>query len=162
MPATFQIAGPTTVQVDTTGTYVTLGFSDNDNLPSIQFTDNHHEIKTVTSGNVPAEIVLTGTSARISLALVKWNEDVLVALLAKQRGAANAADVGHPLVSGSRTFGIKIFSNVNGMLYEFKRCYLQADGQSDSQWGNRERVLTLNFSAIPDSSVELFTYTAQA
>jgi hypothetical protein len=87
---------------------------------------------------------------------------VLDALLAKQRGAANAADVGSPLVSGSRTFGIKIFSNINAMMYEFKRCYLQADGQSDSQWGNRERVLTLNLSAIPDSNVELFTYTAQA
>jgi hypothetical protein len=162
MPATFQIAGPTTVQVDTTGTYAILGFSDNDNLPSIQLTDHHHEVKTVLSGNVPAEIVLTGTSARISLALVKWNEDTLDDLLAKQRGASNASDVGAILVTATtpRVFGIKIFSNANTMTYEFKRCYLQADGHGDSQWGNRERVLTLNLAAIPDSNGEIYTYTA--
>ena len=162
MPATFQIAGPTTVQVDTTGTYVQLGFSDNDNLPSIQFTDHHHEVKTVLSGNVPAEIVLTGTSARISLALVKWNQSVLVDLLEKQRGTANSTDVGAVLVGGAtaRTFGVKIFSVGGTSVYVFDRCYLQPDGVSDSQWGNRERVLTLNLAVIPNSVGELYTYTA--
>lgn len=160
MPATFQIAGPTMVQVDTTGTYANLGFSDNDNLPSIQLIDNHHEVKTVSSGNVPAEIVLTGTSARISLALVKWDETKLDLLLALQRGVSNSAAVGRVLVSGGFTFGIKITSLNNGMTYQFDRCYLQADGHSDSQWGNRERVLTLNIAAIPNSSEEIYTYTA--
>jgi len=160
MASTFQIAGPTVVQVDTTGTYVNLGFSDNDNLPSIQLTDNHHEVKTVTSGNVPAEIVITGTSARISLALVKWDEAKLELLLAKQRGASNSGTVGRVLVSGGFTFGIKIMSVNNGMIYQFDRCYLQTDGHGDSQWGNRERVLTLNIAAIPNSSDEIYTYTA--
>jgi len=153
------VPGPTLVQSDTTGAYVDLGYSDNDNLPAIQLTDNHHEVKTVLSGAVPEEIVLTGTSARITLALVKWDQANLNLLLAKQRGAANDATVGRTLVASSATFGIKIKSVSGTMAYEFKRCYLQPDGQGDSQWGNRERVLTLNIMAIPDASNDIYTYT---
>jgi hypothetical protein len=43
----------------------------------------------------------------------------------------------------------------------FERAYLVSDGVNDSQWGNRERVLTLNFHAIPNSDGTLYTYTAQ-
>jgi hypothetical protein len=153
------VAGPTVVFIDTTGSYVGFGQSDNDNLPSIQLTDNHHEVKTVTSGNVPAEIVLTGTSARISLALVKWDQAKLELLLAKQRGVSNEVTVGRVLVSGNFTFGIKINSVTSGMSYQFNRCYLQADGHGESQWGNRERVLTLNISAIPDADNAIYIYT---
>ena len=153
------VAGPTIVKIDTTGTYLGIGYSDNDNLPSIQLTDHHHEVKTVQSGNVPAEIVLTGTSARISLALVKFDQDKLDALLAKQRGTYNNTEVGKTLVASTSTFGIKIESVNTAMSYEFKRCYLQADGQGDSQWGNRERVLTLNIAAIPDADGLLYIFT---
>lgn len=153
------VPGPTKVQVDTTGTYADLGYSDNDNLPTIQLTDNHHEIKTVLSGAVPEEIVLTGTSARLTLALVKWDNTVLQALLAKQRGASNDSVVGRVLVANSFTFGIKIVSVGGTQAYQFDRCFLQPDGMGDSQWGNRERVLTLNLMAIPNASNDIYTYT---
>jgi hypothetical protein len=153
------VAGPTNVKIDTTGTYVGLGYSDNDNLPSIQLTDHHHEVKTVQSGNVPAEIVLTGTSARISIALVKFDQAKLDLLLAKQRSIYNDTEVGKALVASNSTFGLKIESVTTLMAYEFKRCYLQADGQGDSQWGNRERVLTLNIAAIPDADGFIYIFT---
>jgi hypothetical protein len=159
MPVALFVPGPTVIEVNITGSFVVLGYSDNDNLPSMQASDNHHEIKTVLSGAVPEEIVLTGTAARISLALVKWDQTVLEALLAKQRGASNIATVGRRLVSGNATFKLRVRSVSGTAAYEFGRCYLQQDGHGDSQWGNRERVCTLNISAIPDAENELYTYT---
>jgi hypothetical protein len=157
MPTNLFIPGPTEISVNTAGSFVTLGYSDNDNLPAVQFTDNHHEVKTVIGGAVPVELVLTGTSARISVALVKWDSAVLSGLLAKQRGTYNSAAVGTTMVAGVKTFGVRIESIATGQAFEFTRCYLQPDGYGDSQWGNRERVLTLAFSAIPNGSNILYT-----
>lgn len=155
MAAAIYVAGPTVVKIDNT----TLGYSDNDNLPAINFTDNNHEIKTVLSGATPEEIVTTGTTARISVALVKWDPDVLDALLTKARSAADSSVVGRRLVAGSHLFAVAIESvSAGGSSYVFDNCYLQSDGVADSQWGNRERVLTLNFMAIPNGG-NLYTYT---
>lgn len=164
MATTIQVAGPTKIVVSVPAADSILGYSDNDNLPSITFTDNQHEVKTVLSGNVPEEIVMTGTSARISVALVKWDENVLGELLAQQRGAYNYGTVGRRLTGGATpaTFSLKVESvgNVTN-LYEFGAVFLMSDGIVDSQWGNRERVLTLNFMAIPytvENTTTLFTY----
>jgi len=154
MATTIFVAGPTRIDIDADGSYGTLGYSDNDNLPSVQFTDNHHEVKSVLTGNVPAALVMTGTSARITLALVKWENSELALLLAKQRGAYNDSTVGRQLVSGGFTFKVKIIGN---QTYTFERCYLQPESMGDSQWGNRERILTLNIMAIPNSSGVLYT-----
>lgn len=159
MATTLQIAGPTTVSVTIgAGSIATLGYSDNDNLPSFSFTDNQHEVRTVLSGMVPEEIVLVGTSARISLALVKWDETVLTSILANQRGTYNASPVGRRIVSNSAVFVLTIEGD-DGSTVVFPSAYLQQDGVSDSQWGNRERVLTLNLMAIPNSEGVLYTYT---
>jgi hypothetical protein len=163
MASSFFIAGPTVVRVaiGSSATFADLGYSDNDNLPSVQLTDNHHEVKTVLSGNVPEEIVLTGTSARITLALVKWDQVVLETILSQQRGATSNSTVGRIVQVGVNTFRVKIIVAAAGgtTAYLFNTCYLQPDGMGDSQWGNRERVLTLNISAIPDSSNDIYTYT---
>lgn len=162
MATTIQVAGPTKITVTlATGGEQLLGYSDNDNLPSIAFTDNMHEVKTVLSGNVPEEIVLTGTSARISVALVRWDEDVAAKILKQQRAAYNIATVGRKLVqttsNTTSVFNLRIASvEMSGqnpvMYYDFPASYLLSDGVVDSQWGNRERVLTLNFNAIPKAT----------
>lgn len=159
-PAIF-VAGPTVVKVTIGESESILGYSDNDNLPSISFTDHQHEIKTVLSGAVAEEIVLQGTSARIALALVKWDQTVFQSLLANQRGAQTVTTVGRRIIGATAYCGLKIISAATGatMSYSFTRAYLSTDSFTDSQWGNRERVLTLNFSAIPQSDGVLYTYT---
>lgn len=72
MATAIYVPGPTQVLINSS----VLGYSDNDNLPAIQFTDFQHEVKTVLSGQAPEEVVLQGTVARISIALVKWDPDV--------------------------------------------------------------------------------------
>jgi hypothetical protein len=156
MATAIYVPGPTVVKIGAS----ILGYSDNDNLPQIQFTDHHHEIKTVLSGAVPEEVVLQGTHARIAIALVKWDNDVYQTMLADQRGAAATTTVGRRIVAASAYFSLTIES-VNGTSeYVFPVSYLQPESISDSQWGNRERVLTLNFMAIPDGNGALYTFTA--
>lgn len=165
MPSTptIQVAGPTTISISLDGgAYTILGYSDNDNLPSVAFTDHQHEIRTVLRGAVAEEVVTQGTSARIALALVKWDEDILVNLLTEQRVAAGTSTVGSRLVQGARTFALKIAGATGSKIYIFNMCYILSDGVNDSQWGNRERVLTLNIAAIPDGSNILYTYAVPA
>lgn len=158
MATAIYVAGPTQIKI---GADV-LGNSDNDNLPTITFTDHVHEVKTVLSGMNPEEIVTVGTQAKIAVALVKWDPVVLNTLLAKTRAVANESRVGRRLIaSAAGTFTLTIESvGAGGSRYEFADCYLQQDSVSDSQWGNRERVLMLNFLALPDPSTNvLYTYT---
>lgn len=161
MAVIFHVSGPTQIEIatDIFSTWELFGYTDNDNLPSIQITDHHHEVKTVLSGNVPAEIVLTGTSARITLALVKWDAVILNQMLAASRNVYNTPQVGRVLdILTTAFFGLRITSVSTAQEYTFAACYLQVDGVNDSQWGNRERVLTLNISAIPDSSNNIYNY----
>ena len=163
MPTAIYVPGPTRIDIATTaGTYVELGLSDNDNLPSIQFTDHQHEVKTVTSGAVPEEMVLQNIEASVTVALVKWDDTILTNMLVDQRGAAFTNTVGRRLVSNNAFFGLRIRSVAAGNPgYTFTHAFLRPDSVGDSQWGNRERVLTLNFRCIPDPSTNvLCTYTA--
>lgn len=149
------VPGPTVIKVDTGSGLTELGLSDNDNLPSIQFTDHQHEVKTVTSGAVPEEMVLQNIEAAVTVALVKWDSAVLSAMLADQRGAAFTNTVGRRLVTPATGtpgyFGLQIRSVAASLPgYTFTHAFLRPDSVGDSQWGNRERVLTLNFRCIPN------------
>jgi len=153
MAIAIYVPGPTIISIDTanTGSYTELGRSDNDNLPSIAFTDHRHEIKTVSSGAVAEEIVMQNTEAIVTVALVKWEASLLVTMLADMRGNATTPTVGRQLVASGGYFGLRIRSIEAGKPgYTFTHAFLRSDGISDSQWGNRERVLALNFHCIPD------------
>lgn len=163
MPIAIFVPGPTIISVDTanSGTYTELGRSDNDNLPSISFTDHRHEVKTVSSGAVAEEIVMQNTEAVVTVSLVKWDESVLTNLLADLRGAATIPVVGRQLVASNGFSGLRIRSVAAGNPgYTFTHAFLRSDSVTDSQWGNRERVLSLNFHCIPNpANNTLYTYT---
>jgi hypothetical protein len=152
------VSGPCKIQVNTGAAYADLGYTDNDNLPQITYTDNIHEIKTVASGAEPEELVLQNSHAVISATLVKWDASVYAALLARQRGAAYATTVGRMLVNDSGVFGVKILPTQSSKTYyAFARCYMIGDAVNQSQFGNVEQRLGLTFRAIPDQSNVLST-----
>lgn len=160
MATAIYVPGPTTIHVNTGAGLTELGLSDNDNLPSIQFTDHQHDVKTVTSGAVPEEIVLQNTEAAVTVALVKWDSAILTAILADQRGNPFQTTVGRRLVANGGFIGLQIRSVAAGNPgYTFTHAFLRSDSVGDSQWGNRERVLALNFRCIPDPATNvLCTY----
>lgn len=156
MATAIYVPGPTTIYVNTGAGLTELGLSDNDNLPSIQFTDHQHDVKTVTSGAVPEEIVLQNTEAAVTVALVKWDSAILTAILADQRGNPFQTTVGRRLVANGGFIGLQIRSVASGQPgYTFTHAFLRSDSMGDSQWGNRERVLTLNFRCIPDPATNI-------
>ena len=155
MATAIYVPGPTQILIND----AVLGYSDNDNLPAVQFTDFQHEVKTVLSGQAPEEVVLQGTVARISIALVKWDPTVYNTLLAAQRGSYNASPVGRRIITDGASVELQIDSISGTQNYTFNYAFLQPEGTGDSQWGNRERVLTVNFMAIPGST-GFYTYTA--
>lgn len=152
------VSGPTEIQVNTGSGYVVLGESDNDNLPQITFSDNIHEIRTVSSGQAPEEMVVQNITATITVTLVKWDSAYYGNLLADQRGAAYQATVGRLLVNNNGTFSIKITPKTAGKTsYAFERCYMIGDSVVQSQFGNVEQRLALTFKAIPNASNILAT-----
>lgn len=156
MATAIYVPGPTTIYVNTGAGLTELGLSDNDNLPSIQFTDHQHDVKTVTSGAVPEEIVLQNTEAAVTVALVKWDSAFLLSILADQRANPFQTTVGRRLVANNGFVGLQIRSVAAGQPgYTFTHAFLRSDSVGDSQWGNRERVLTLNFRCIPDPATNI-------
>jgi hypothetical protein len=147
------VAGPTSIFVNVGAGYVELGLTDNDSLPQVTYSDNIHEIKTVSSGATPEEMVVQNTSATITVTLVKWDAAVLTSLQTRQRGAAFQSTVGRLLVADSGTFGVKIApATVNKTGYTFGRCFVIGEGFAHSQFGNVEQRMGLTFRAIPDGS----------
>lgn len=163
MATQLNIPGPTVVEVrfPPSDTWVLLGRTDNDNLPSVQIQDTHKEIKSILSGDMPAEVILTGTTAKIAVALVEWDLQVLTDIFSQQRGTGNAvvfkdaAKVGRRLIQQGGTFELRIKSESQNMYLRFPAVYFSVDSMQDSQWGNRERVITLQFTAIPESELDL-------
>jgi hypothetical protein len=98
-------------------------------------------------------MVAQNIEASVTVSLVKWDDTILNNLLVDQRGAAYTNTVGRRLVSGSGFFGLQIRSVAASQPgYTFTHAFLRPDSVGDSQWGNRERVLTLNFRCIPNPS----------
>jgi len=160
MASTINVSGPTRVMVNTGGGYVELGFCDNDNLPSVTFTDHVHEIKTSASGNAPEEMVVQGVTATITVTLVKWDASVWASLIAAQRGAAYNATVGKMLYDSGSTFGVQLDPTIAGRPgYTFSTCYLMND-TGDANFGNVERRLTITFRATQNpQTLVLCTYS---
>lgn len=159
MATSIFVAGPTTITVNIGGTVSVLGYTDNDSLPQMTFTDNIHEIKTVASGAVPEEMVVTNTSAIITATLVKWDSTIFTNLITRQRGQEGTPTVGRLLINGSGTFGVSIIPVASGKTsYTFSTCYLVGDAINHSNFGNVEQRLGLTFKAIPLPSTNvLFT-----
>lgn len=152
MASTIFVSGPTKVMVDIGGGYTELGFCDNDNLPAVTFTDHIHEIKTSSSGMAPEELVVQGTTATITVTLVKWDSATWASLLALQRGATYTPTVGKLLVGTSSTFGVQLDPTIAGRAgYTFSTCYLMND-TGDANFGNVERRLTITFRATQNPS----------
>jgi hypothetical protein len=147
------VSGPTSIFVNVGAGYVELGQTDNDSLPQVSYTDNIHEIKTVSSGATPEEMVVQNSSATITVTLVKWDAAVLTSMQTRQRGGAFTSTVGRLLIADSGTFGVKISPATAGKTgYTFGRCYFMGDAIANSQFGNVEQRIGLTFRAIPDGS----------
>jgi hypothetical protein len=161
MAMTINVSGPVTLQFSADGSsWADLGMSDNDDLPTIAFTEHLHEVKTVQGGNAPVEIVLQNTTATISVTLVNWDASQFANMIAAQRGgSATTPDVGYTMVANGGVFAVRLRPIGGGTGYSFGTVFLRSDSVSDTKWGNVERRLSLNFQAIPTPGTNvLYSY----
>lgn len=149
MASNIFVSGPTAVYANS----ILLGYTDNDSLATITYTDHQHEVKTVQFGEAPAEVVVQGLTAVLTVTLVKWDQAHLETLLVRTRGTAAApytATVGTTLVNEGGTtalFAVKLTPTQAGKpTYQLNNCYLKGD-TSDGGFGNVERRMTLTFMA---------------
>ena len=150
------VSGPTAVYANN----VLLGWTDNDSLATITYTDHQHEVKTVQFGEVPAEVVVTGLSAVLTVTLVKWDQAHLDTILIRTRGTAAlpyTAKVGTTLVNDftagvTALYPVKLLPTTsNKTFYQLNSCYLKGES-SDGGFGNVERRMTLTFMGISTSA----------
>jgi hypothetical protein len=166
MATTIQVAGPTKIQVNIGAGLVDLGYSDNDSLASLTFTDHLYEVKTNERGDVPAEVVVTGLSCVMTVTLVKWDAGVWQDLIDYQRSsvasAPYTATIGRTLVNDytggtDNLFAIKVLpSNTGATAYQLNNCYLFGD-TADGNFGNAERRLTITVRAIARDTTAVVT-----
>ena len=150
------VSGPTAVYANG---YL-LGWTDNDSLATITYTDHQHEVKTVQRGEVPAEVIVTGLSAVLTVTLVKWDQAELDKILIKTRGTAAlpyTATIGTTLVNDFASGVSALYpvvlnpTTLNKPTYTLNSCYLKGES-SDGGFGNVERRMTLTFMAIATST----------
>lgn len=155
MATAFHIDGPCEVLYDG----VVLGITDNDDLPSFQFSQLQKEIRSVSGGDAPTAIFATSATANISVTLVKWDDAVLDSILSQIGAGGVSANTYSPII-GQRVvgqpFAIKSINNLQPTVY-FPNTLLRPDAISQTRFGNVERRLTLHAIAYPDNANELFT-----
>jgi hypothetical protein len=175
MPAAstdFHVAGPVKILWGTTSATTELGYSDNEDLVRITFTDHQRVFSRNDQGDMIGETVLSGTSAIIDFTLVSWNQDQLQQLISRVRKGGtptNAigqegifATVGGTTVNGAspRTIALKILPTTAGeTVYDFPLVRL-ITGPEIMDLGNTLKRIALSFGTVaPASGTTICTTT---
>jgi len=170
MAVAFHIAGPTKVQhaIPTAlTTFADLGRTDNDDLIRVDISTTNEIITANDTGDSPAEIIYTGTTAVITMTLVKWDSSKWV-VLTNNPGTTTEGDggtIGTPWVSSyssstSELFAIRILPSITGeKIYTFSACYLDRQHSGIHEFGNTAKRMRLTINAMVDTSNKLYVVT---
>lgn len=149
MAAGFVVPGPTVIKIDTN----ILGYTDNDDLISIDFEDFNEILTSTDNGDEPAEIVYRGRIAIITANLVKW--DTAQAVLMQQPpgatgGEGDAGVIGSQWIAGNHHWEVAIEPITSGKFgYTFDRCIVNgANSVQFSDFGNTHQRLRVQFLAF--------------
>ena len=159
MALAFEVHGPTQVLFSNSAgatPSAVLGYTDNNDLISLELEYPQEPIFTTRSGNIPEAYIHMGIIGKLSMTLVKWEADELDTLhIALPGGAANPSDVGTIggiKSDGDGNFSIQIAGASSGTEYTMKNCYL--DGPIRRlDFGNKPSRIGLNIICLPYESV---------
>lgn len=156
MAITLPIVGPARVLIggsDTVdGSTVSLGLSDQEELPQYEIIDLGKEVFCVDTGDEPQEIINTGRVAIVSIALVKWDFGLLATHFRSPGGTTEGACgvIGSLWFKGNYARKV-IIAPVGGASaanpgYAFDRC-VRLDPYRVEKFGNDSRRLIVTFRA---------------
>ena len=185
MALAFNVQGPVSLSImigdaagevssPTFGSAHILGYTDNDDLISVDYDNLLEPYESTERGRMPAALIYQGTIATISATLIKWNTSVKDTLLqtmwADDGGSAGV--VGQDIFNGdftnSEPLQVHIAptvtsgfpSSTDRYMYTFRRCWL--DTISETGWGNAPKKLVLSFKCTNNSGGRLFAKAAPA
>lgn len=163
--ATFEVTGPNTVQarVGGTGSYITLGRGDNDDLFRIETEVSHVDIMTNESGSMPIESIRTGMKVSVYFSLIdinRTNIETIVQGTDGQTGTTGGSyyypGVGTLLkpgaASGDTTFDLKCLPDTTTggqKTVTVFRCRMTGLNQQD--FGNKPTRLVFKAEAMVDA-----------
>jgi hypothetical protein len=162
MAMTWNTTGPTKVQIALNAaspSWEDLGRTDNENLVRVEVEDHLRSFTRNDLGDMTAEVCVTGSTARVSFALVHWDEDVVEKVFGQFRlsnASATDADegkygtVGALMVTDDHVFSLRLLTSRSGAKsYTFKYVRpVQPVGIID--FGNVEKRLVFVLESIPD------------
>ena len=152
----FEVHGPTLVEWDNaTGAANPsneLGYTDNNDLISLELEYPKEPIFTTRSGNIPEAFVHLGVIGRLTMTLVKWDyeqlEDLTHALPGGAASESEVGTIGGLKTSGDGNFSLKITGAASTHTYIMKSCWL--DGPIRRlDFGNRPSRIGLNIICTP-------------
>ena len=175
MAATFNVQGPVALQIKqqapgttTASGFELLGYTDNDDLISVEI-DNMMEPHFATeTGKEPAALIYHGTIATISATLIKWDttiKDKLIETIWEGVGGT-LGTVGQNQFDDANfdnVLGLQIklvptsTDNIETYSYQFFKCYLES--MQETNWGNAPKKLVLTFKATRATTAANFLYT---
>ena len=140
-----------------------LGWTDNDNLISVDFDNMHTDVYSTESGQEPAARIYQGTVATITATLIKWNQaskDTLFETMWQDADSPTQPGViGQDALNPSYTqvdgLHVKIqpmgqvLTNADVAGYWFKKCWVESIAETD--WGNAPKKLVVTFKAVRSS-----------
>jgi|TARA_R100000501_G_C2610654_1_gene105342 hypothetical protein len=156
----FEVHGPTQVlfhnSAGSTPTNV-LGYTDNNDLVSLEMEYPQEAIYTTRSGNIPEAHIHMGVIGRLTMTLVKWDADFLTDIMHALPGAAVAegdvGQIGGLKTTGEGNFSIKISSSASEHTYTMKNCYLDGPVRR-LDFGNKPSRIGLNIICLPYEASE--------
>ena len=169
MASTFNIQGPTSLSIQSaTAGYNVLGYTDNEDLISVDIQHTLDPYTSTETGSEPAALIYTGVIATISATLIKWDtaqKDTLLGTMWEVTNGAPGMGVYGQNIFDSTNFGnvenlgVKITptatANIETYAYTFDTCWL--DAIQETGWGNAPKRLVVTFKTKPNGSGRLFT-----
>lgn len=173
----FQVMGPARLIIVPNGESIgdgeVLGYAEDDDLIRVSIRKFHRELRASDTGDEPAQYVYRGVTATITGTMTKWDVGELAILetmpgetLLTAVGARGAGTVGTTLFQSSvipQEFGFAIDPVMGGSSayptrYMFGRCvHVDEAGFELIDWGNDSVKLAFSFTAVRDSSGDLYT-----
>jgi len=160
MALTFEVQGPTKVQVDLTGgvdNLVDLGYTDNNDLISFELDYMNEPVFTTRMGNIPENYVHLGTMGYLNITLVKFDQAVVEDLIQSvpagvvegQSGTVGALRMSADDTAHTTDFALKLNCATTGDSYVFKKCIILDRGVRMLDFGNRPQRMALSIVCLP-------------
>ena len=163
MAQSYPVSGPCIVslQLGETGSWLDLGYTTNDDMLQVSFSDFAEEVTSTASGDEVVEVIDRGRMATITGALNHYDvpiwEDFFEAYYLSSNAIGARGDIGVSRFTAAtkRSFKVRLTPTLAGKTqWEFLRCYVPpGDSLNVGPLGATQTIARFVFRAVPVNGV---------